>query len=134
MYKSFTSLVRFILRYFIFWYDYLKIIYLGLCWVFVAACGLSLALAGGGYSGCDVRASRCVASFVAERGLQARRFRELQHAGSVVAVQSSLPCSMGSLPRRGGKPKSTALAGSFLTTGHQGSPGMIFKGFFADDV
>ena len=69
----------------------MKIIYLGLCWVFVAACGLSLALAGGGYSGCDVRASRCVASFVAEHGLHARGFRELQHADSVV-VGHSLHC------------------------------------------
>ena len=36
----------------------------------------------------------------------------------------------GKSSQKRGKPKSTALAGSFLTTGHQGSPGMIFKGFF----
>ena len=38
-------------------------IYFWLCWVFVAACGLSLVVASGGYSLCGVRASHCSGFF-----------------------------------------------------------------------
>ena len=41
--------------------------YLGLCWVFVAACGLSLVVVDGRPSSCGARASHCGASLVAER-------------------------------------------------------------------
>ena len=53
--KSYTSLVKFVHGYFVlcdailFYFIFLKI-YFWLHWVFVAACGLSLVVASGGYS------------------------------------------------------------------------------------
>ena len=44
-------------------------IYFGLRWVFVAACGLSLLVASGGFSCCGARALGTRASVVVARGL-----------------------------------------------------------------
>ena len=96
-------------------------IYFWLRLVFVAAHGLSLAAASGGYSLCGARASHCGgfsccraralgvwASVVVARGLQS--------AGSVV-VAHKLSCSGPGLEH-----VSPALAGGFLTTAPPGKP------------
>ena len=80
-------------------------IYLGLCWVFVAACGLSLVAVHrphcGGFSCCGA-----------------------WPLGFVGFISCStwilLLCCMWDLPRPGIKPMSPALTGPFLTTGPPG--------------
>ena len=78
-------------------------IYFWLRWVFVAACGLPLVAARGGYS------------LLWYTGFSCCRARALGPQASVV-VAHGLSCSMacGNLPRPGLEPMSPALAGGFL--------------------
>ena len=88
--------------------------YCWLCWGFVAALGLSLAVASRGYS-----SLRCV-------GFSLRWPLLLQSTGSrrvgfrSCGPQTKVPCSTWDLPRPGMEPMSPASAGGFLTTGPPG--------------
>ena len=98
-------------------------IYLWLHWqVFVAARGLSLVAASGGYSslwcaGFSLRwllllqstGSRCV-------GFSSCGSEALEHRLSSCGAWAQLFCGMWDLPRPGLEPVSPALAGGFLTT------------------
>ena len=85
-------------------------IYLGLCWVFVAACGLSrVAVHGphcGGSSCCGAWPLGCV-GFIS------------------CSTWTLLLCCMWDLPRPGIKPMSPALAGILSTTGPPGKSLLI---------
>ena len=82
----------------IFFFFFLIFIYFWLCWVLVAARGISV-LACGLLSSCGVQAPECVGSVAAARGL-------------------SCPVACGILvPRPGIEPMSSALESRFLTTG-----------------
>ena len=105
-------------------------IYFWLLWVFVAAHGLSLVAASGGYSFVAVRgiliavASLCCgaralgmrASVVVARGLSSCGSRALERRLSSCGTWALLLCGMWDLPRLGLEPVSPALAGGFLTT------------------
>ena len=97
-------------------------IYFWLRWVFIAACGLSVVAASGGYSslwctGLGTRASVFVAYGLSSCGLQALECR----LSSCVAW-ALLLCSTWDLPGPGLEPVSPALAGGFLTTAPPGKP------------
>ena len=57
------------------------VIYFWLSWVFVAALGLSLAVAGGGYSLAVVCGLLITVAFLVENGLWAHRLQKLRHVG-----------------------------------------------------
>ena len=78
--------------------------YFWLCWVFIAACELSLAAASqGSFLVAVWRLLIAVASFLMDRELQ--------------GTWAQLPWGMWNLPGPGIEPMSLALAGSFLITG-----------------
>ena len=91
--------------------------------VFIAACGLSLVAASGGYSSlqCVVFSQQWLV-FVVEHRLQACGLQQLWHArlshcGSrALEHRAQLLRGMWDLPRPGLEPVSPALAGGFLTT------------------
>ena len=104
-------------------------IYFWLCWVFVAACGLSLVVASGGYSCCCAQASHCGgfsccgaralgtrASVVVAHGLSSCGSRALERRLSSCGAWAQLLRGMWDLPGPGLEPVSPALAGRFLTT------------------
>ena len=68
-----------------------------------------------------LQASGAVAGRLNSWGLQATERLGFGCAGT----QPELPCGMWNLSRAGIKHMSPALAGKFLTTGHQGSPGLF---------
>ena len=122
-----------------FFFSFLICIYLfslRLCWVFVAACRLSLAVASGGYSVLPVpwlliaMASLAVdrvlqgaqASVVAAPGLSSFSSRAPEYRLIRCGTRAQVPCSMWDLPRPGIEPVSLALQGGFLTTGPPGKP------------
>ena len=107
--KQFLSLLNFIL--------YILFIYFWLCWVFVAAQGLCLVAASGGYSpAAACRLLILVASPVAEQslGFSGCGSWALEHSLSSCGTWASLFCNMWDLPGSGIKPMSPAWAG-FLT-------------------
>ena len=91
----------------------------GLCWVFIAAHGLSLVVSGG-YASCGAQVFHCSGFSLQSMGSW--------HLGSVVAVHSlSCPLACGILvPAPGIKPVYLGLGGGFLTTGPSGSPHKFF--------
>ena len=91
-------------------------IYLWLRWVFVAARGLSLVVASGGYS-----SSRCT-GFALQWLLFLRSMGSRCTGFSSCGTRAQLLCSMWDLPGPGFKPVSPALAGRFLTTAPPGKP------------
>ena len=95
-------------------------IYFCLRLVFVAACGLSLVAASGGYS-----ALRC-AGFSLQwlLLLQSKGSRRVGFSSCVTRAQ--LLCGMWDLPGPGLEPVSPALAGGFLTTASLGKPFFSF--------
>ena len=111
---------------------FLKIIlciYLGLCWVLVAAGGLSLVAAVGLLFLVICRLRIEVASFVAEHGLQGTwasvvaasklsnfSSQALEHRLSSCGSGAQLPHSMWDLPGPEIEPVSPALADGFFTT------------------
>ena len=116
-------------------------IYLRLCWVFIAARGLSLVAASGGYSSLrcasfswrwllllqstgsrHTRASVVVAHRFSSCGLWALECRL-----SSLGAQAQLLCGMCDLPGPGLEPVSPALAGRLLTTA---LPGKTCPGSF----
>ena len=84
-----------------------------LCWVFIAALGLSLVVESGGLLSSCSSWSHC--------GISCFRAQDLGFMGSVV-VTYELSCSAacGDFPGPGIEPVSCALAGGFLTTGPPG--------------
>ena len=98
-----------------------------LCWVFIAARGLSLAVAGGGYS-----SLQCV-------GFSLRWLHLLQSTGSVVVahglwsavsvvVAHGISCSAacGIFPDQGSNPCPLHWQADSQPLHHQGSPGTLF--------
>ena len=67
------------------------------------------------------------ASVVAVCGLSSCASRALEHRINSCGTQASLLQGMWNLPRPGIKPMSPTVAGEFLTTKQQGSPGTFFK-------
>ena len=121
-------LFLFICIFFLFLKIYL-FIYFWLCWVFVAARGLSLLAASGGYSslrcaGLSLQwllllwstGSRHMGSVVVARGLSSCGSWALERRLSSCGSQAQLLCSTWDLPGPGLEPMSPALAGGFLTT------------------
>ena len=94
-------------------------IYFQLCWVFVAARGLSLVAVSLGYAlGAVLRLLIAVASLVAECRLQGAWASVVAADGlSSCGAQPKLPRGVWGLPGPGIEPKSPALANEFLTTG-----------------
>ena len=106
------------------YFTFLKFIYLfRLCWVSVAAPGLSLVAERGGHS-----SSRCEGFSLwglllfQSTGSREHRLQQLRHLGSVV-VTAGLSCSeaCGIFLDQGSNP-CPALAGGFLTTRPRGTP------------
>ena len=102
-------------------------------WVFIAARGLSLIVASGGYSllwctcfSCDgfsccrARALGMQASVVVALGLSSCGLWALERRLSSCGAWALLLCSMWDLPSLGIEPMSPALAGRFLTTAPPG--------------
>ena len=82
---------------------FFKFIYFWLCWVFIAACGLSLVEVS---RGCSLVAMSRLLPLVA----------------SLVAEHRLSSCGAWDLPRARIEPGSPALAGRLLTTGPPGKP------------
>ena len=98
------------------------LLFFWLCWVFIAACGLSLVVTSGGYSslwcaGFSLQwllllwstGSRCA-------GFSSCGSRVLKRRLSSLGTQAQMLCGMWDLPGPGLEPVSPALAGGFLTT------------------
>ena len=123
-----------------FFNKFIYFIYLWLCWVFIAAHGLSLVVASGGYSslrctgfslqwllllrsmGSRAQAQQLwlTGSVVVAHGLSSYGSRALKRRLSSCGAQAFLLCSMWDLPPckagLGLKPMSPALASRLLTT------------------
>ena len=115
------------------------LVFFWLCWVFIAACGLSLVVTSGGYSWLRCTGFSLQWLLVAEHGLQARGLQQLQHVGSVVVAHGLQ--STGSVVVAHGLSRS-AVCGIFSDQGsnpcclhwqadsqplrHQGSPEKLF--------
>ena len=93
------------------------LIYFWLCWVFIAAHGLSLVAAGEGYTSL-LRTGFSVWCWLPlwSTSLSAQASGVEAHGLSDHGAQAWLPCSLWDLPGQGIKPMSPALAGGFLTT------------------
>ena len=115
-----TSLV--LIFFFLYIYLFILFIYFWLHWVFVAAHGLSLLAASGGYSSSQCMGfslwwllllqstgSRCV-------GLSSCGSRALEHRLSSCGTRAELLHGMWDVPGPGLEPVSLALAGGFVTT------------------
>ena len=110
-------------------------IYFWLCWVFVAACGLSLVAVSRGYSSLQCaglslqsRALGTWALAVEAHGLSSCGSLALEHRLSSCGSRAYLLHCMWDLPRLGIEPVSPALVGGFLTTAPPGkSRGVVFK-------
>ena len=123
--------------FFFFFKFILFIYYFWLCWVFIAACGLSLVAASratlhcgvqashcGGFSCCRTRALGAWASVAVAHRLSSCGSRALQRRLSSCGARTQLLHGMWDLPGPGHEPVSPALAGRFLTTVPPG------RGFF----
>ena len=101
-------------------------IYFWLHWVFVAACGLSLVVASGGYSslrctGFLLRWLLLLQSTGSRRtGFSSCSSRALGCRLRSCGAKAYLLCGMWGLPRPGLEPVSPALAGRFLTAAPPG--------------
>ena len=128
----------------IFFFFIYLFIYFWLRWVFVAACGLSLVAASGGYSslrcaGFSLRwllflrstGSRHTGSVAVAHGLGSYSSRALAHRLSSCGTRAYLLRGMWDLPGPGLEPMCPALAGGYLTTAPPGkSQGQDFKILF----
>ena len=103
-------------------------IYFWLCWIFIAACGLCLVVASGGYS-----LLRCTGFslqwllLLRSTGSRSMGFsscgsQALEQRLSSCGARALLLRSMWDLPGPGLEPVSPALAGGFLTTAPPGKP------------
>ena len=98
-----------------------------LCWVFLAAGGLSLVVASGGYS-----SLRCVGFslrwllLLRSTGSSSCGSRAVEHRLSSCGARAQLLRGMWDLPRPGLEPVSPALAGGLSTTAPPGKPYVQF--------
>ena len=89
--------------------------YFWLCWISVAACGLSSCSKQGLLSSCGVLASHC-------RGFSYRGAWALEHRLNSHGTLAQLLHGMWDPPRSGVEPMSPASAGRFFTTEPSGKP------------
>ena len=106
---------------------FILFIYFWLCWVFVAAHGLSLVAVSGDYSslrytGLSLRWLLLLQSM----GFSSCGSRALEHRLSSCGALVQLLRGMWDLPTPGLEPVSPALAGRFLTTVPPGKPKLLF--------
>ena len=107
------------------------IIIIWLHWVFVAGCGLSLVVVGGGYSslqhtGFSLRWLLLLQSMGSRReGFSSCASQALECRLNSCGSQAQLLCGMWDLPGPGLEPVSPALAGGFLTTAPPGKPNKL---------
>ena len=112
-----------------FFFFFLKFIYFWLCWVFIAARGLSLVVASGGYSllrckGFSLWWLLLLQSTGSRRaGFNSCGLWALELRLSSCGARTELLRGMWDLPGPGVEPLSPALAGGFLTTAPPGKPG-----------
>ena len=100
---------------------YLIYFHFWLCWVFAAACGLSLVAVSGGYSSLGSQASHCGGFFCYRAQALGSWAQQLWFMGFRMRAQywatwAQLLCGMWNLPGPGVKPMSPALPGGFLST------------------
>ena len=107
---------------FFFLQKFILFIYFWLCWLFVAACGLSLVVARGGFSCCGAPALGAQASVVVTCGLRSCGSWALERRLSSCGAWALLLRGMRDLPGPGLEPVYPALAGRFLTTVPPGKP------------
>ena len=107
-----------------------------LCWVFVAACGLSLVAVSRGYSLLAARGLSYCSGFSCYRaqalecvGFCSCSSQALECGLSSCGARASLPQGMWDLPGLGMEMVSPALAGGFLTTGPPGTPQSLLNIF-----
>ena len=122
--KKYLFIYLAVLGLFPFFKSFNLLIYLWLCWVFVAVLGLSLVVVSGGYSTCCMWASRCGCPLLLQSmGPRACRLQQLQRLLSSRAQAQCLWLhSMWDLSRSGTEHVSLALAGGFFTTKPPGKP------------
>ena len=127
--------------------NFIYLFYFWLCWVFNAACGLSLCSVCLGYSWLQCRLLIVVASLVAETGLEGIQASVVaahglsscvswarEHRLSSYGTQGQLLCSIWDLPEPGIEPVSPELAGRFLPLIYQGIPWVFkFEEFFFEE-
>ena len=124
------SILLFVLGFF-FCFCFLFVLF-WLHWVFVAARGLSLVVASGGYSllwcaGFSLRWLLLLQSTGSRHaGFSSCGSRALEHRLSSCGAQAQLPRGMWDLPGPGLEPVSPALAGGFLTTAPPGKRPVVF--------
>ena len=108
-------------------YLFIYFIYFWLLLVFVAAHGLSLVAASGGYSLLRSMGSRRAGSVVVARGLSSCGSRVLECRLSSCGTWAQVLHGMWDLPGPGLKPVFPAVTGGFLTTVPPGKPlGVVF--------
>ena len=93
-----------------------------LCWVFIAAHGLSVVVETWGNSVCGAQTLGAQASVTAARGLSSWSLQVLECWLSSCGAQAQLPPSIQDPPRPGTEPVFSALAGRLSTTGPPGKP------------
>ena len=110
-----------------FFYKFIYLfIYLWLCWVFIAARGLSLAAASWGYSLLWCDGFSCCRAWALHAGFSSCGSQALQHTLSSCGSWAQLLHGMQDFPGPGLEPMSPALAGRFLTTALPGkSPNSV---------
>ena len=96
-------------------------IYFWLCWVFVAACGLSLVAASGGHS-----SSRC-AGLSLSRPLLLRSTGSRRAGSVIVAHGPSCSAACGIFPDQGSNPCPLHWQADSQPLCHQGSPVVFFR-------
>ena len=119
-----------------FFFNKFLFIYFWLCWVFVAARGLSLVAVRGGYSSLTCTGfSLWWLLLLQSTGSRSAGFsscgsRALERRLSSCGAWAYLLRGMWDPPRPGLKPVSPALAGGFLTTAPPGKPHYIVSNYF----
>ena len=132
LYRLYTYFVRFIPKYliwegsnvngivFCFFFNFIYLFYLWLCWVFVSVRGLSLVAASGGHS------SLCCAGLSLSQPLPLWSTGS-RHAGSVIVAHGpSCSAACGILPDQGSNPCPLHWQADSQPLRHQGSPGIVF--------
>ena len=118
----------FVINFFFFNLSFGLFIYFWLCWIFVAACGLSLVAASGAHSslrcaGFSLRWLLLLWSTGSRRaGFSSCGSQALERRLSSCGAWAQLLRGMWDLPGPGLEPVSPALAGGFLTTAPPGKP------------
>ena len=114
--------------FYVFIYFYFYFIYSWLCWVFVAAHGLSPVAASGGYSSCSVQASHCSGFSCCGSWALGAVFSSCGMWASVV-VALGLRCSAacGIFPDQGSNPCPLHRQADSYPLRHQENPASRFK-------